>query len=236
MHESAAPQGNSRVRPENPAPPLAWLSALRTSIERLGEGMGDAAGWVYVGGALLISFDALSRKFLGFSSQGTTEITGYMLGFGITWGLTHAFAMKAHIRVDVLVTRLPLWIRTYLHALALALLSFVGFFFVWRGWAVVLESWEFGAKDTSALSIPLIVPQALWAVGLTAFFASTAVALLEVLLLLVLGCRDGVDRLLGPRSIVEETEEVLEAAGLVESPPLSSSARHSSGPQAGTSP
>jgi hypothetical protein len=43
--------------------------------------------------------------------------------------------------------------------------------------------------------------------------------LLEVILLLALGRRDGVDHLLGPRSIAEETEEVLEAAGLAESMP-----------------
>jgi TRAP-type C4-dicarboxylate transport system permease small subunit len=119
--------------------------------------MGDAAGWVYLLCALLIAFDVVSRKFLGFSSQGTTEISGYMLGFGITWGLAYALAMKAHIRVDVLVMHLPPWLRAYLHALALALLAFVSVFFAWRGWAVVVESWEFGAKDTSALSIPLIL-------------------------------------------------------------------------------
>jgi TRAP-type C4-dicarboxylate transport system permease small subunit len=194
-------------------PLLVWLGMLRTAIARLGEVMGDAAGWVYLLCALLITFDVVGRKFLGFSSQGTTEITGYMLGFGMTWGLTHALATKAHIRVDVLVMHLPLWLRVYLHALALALLAVVGFFFAWRGWAVVIESWEFGAKDTSALSIPLIVPQGLWAIGLTAFFALTATMLLEVLLLLMHGRKDGVDRLLGPRSVAEETEEVLEAAG-----------------------
>jgi TRAP-type C4-dicarboxylate transport system permease small subunit len=192
-------------------------------IERLGDAMGDAAGWVYLLCALLITFDVVSRKFLGFSSQGTTEITGYMLGFGITWGLAHALAMKAHIRVDVLVMHLPLWLRAYLHALALALLTSVSVFFAWRGWAVVVESWEFGAKDTSALSIPLILPQGLWALGLTAFCALTVVMLLEVILLLALGRRDGVDHLLGPRSIAEETEEVLEAAGLAESIPSPSS-------------
>jgi len=195
------------------APMLVSLTTLRIAIERLGIVMGDAAGWVYLLCALLITFDVISRKFLGFSSQGTTEITGYMLGFDMTWGLTHALAMKAHIRVDVLVMHLPLWLRAYLHALALALLTVVGFFFAWRGWAVVIESWEFGATDTSALSIPLIIPQGLWAIGLTAFFALTVTMLLEVLLLLVHGHRGGVDRLLGPRSIAEETEEVLEAAG-----------------------
>jgi TRAP-type C4-dicarboxylate transport system permease small subunit len=227
-------------RSTEPAPALTWLGALRAVIERVGNVMGDAAGWVYLLCALLITFDVVSRRFLDFSSQGTTEITGYMLGFGITWGLAHALAMKAHIRVDVLVMHLPLWLRAYLHALALAMLTFVSVFFAWRGWAVVVESWEFGAKDTSALSVPLIFPQGLWALGLTAFCALTVVMLLEAILLLGFGRRDGVDRLLGPRSVAEETEEVLEAAGITESvqdPSPQPSPRGSGGtPQSGGSP
>ena len=67
-----------------------------------------------------------------------------------------------------------------MHGLALAFLVVLAFFFAWRGWAVVAESWEFGARDTSALSIPLVVPQGLWAIGLTVFLALAVVMLLEV--------------------------------------------------------
>lgn len=49
--------------------------------------MGDLAGWVYLLCACFITFEVISRRYFGFSSQGTTEISGYMLAFGITWGL-----------------------------------------------------------------------------------------------------------------------------------------------------
>jgi TRAP-type C4-dicarboxylate transport system permease small subunit len=176
--------------------------------------MNCAAGWLFVVCAFFVTFDVIGRKTLGVSSQGTTEITGYMLAFGISWGLTHTLSTRAHIRVDMLLQRLPVSLRAYMHALALAFLAAMTFFFVWRGWAVVFESWEFRAMDTSALSIPLILPQGLWAIGLTVFFALTLMMLLEVLLLLVLGRRDGVDRMLGPRTLQEETREALEAAAM----------------------
>ena len=58
------------------------------------------------------------------------------------------------------------------------------------------------------------MPQALWALGITVFFALVVIMLAEVVLLLTLGRRSEVDRLLGPRTLEEEAEEALDAAGL----------------------
>jgi TRAP-type C4-dicarboxylate transport system permease small subunit len=121
--------------------------------------------------------------------------------------------------VDVLVLRLPVRVRAYLHLLALAFLTILGLLFARRAWDVVLESWEFGAKDTSALSIPLILPQGLWAIGLSVFCVLTVLVLLETVLLLLLGQQEAVDQRLGARSVAEETEEALEAVGLAHTPP-----------------
>lgn len=176
--------------------------------------MSCVAGWLFVVCACFISFDVISRKFFGFSSQATVELTGYMLAFGIAWGLTDALTTRSHVRVDVLVMRMPPRLRAYMHALALVFLVFLNFFLVWRCWAVVNDAWLFGARDSSALRTPLIVPQGLWALGITVFFLLTVVMLLEVLVLLARGRREVVDRLLGPRTVDEETAEALEAAGM----------------------
>jgi TRAP-type C4-dicarboxylate transport system permease small subunit len=193
---------------------LAVASRQRRRLEAVSRVMNAVAGWVYVACALFVTIDVLGRKLVGVSSQGTTEITGYLLAFGISWGLAHALAERVHIRVDMLLARMPVALRAWMHALALALLVILAFFFGWRGWAVVAESWEFGARDTSALSIPLVVPQGLWAVGLTVFLALGAVMLLEVILLLGRARVGAVDRLLGPRTPAEETADTLEAVGL----------------------
>jgi TRAP-type C4-dicarboxylate transport system permease small subunit len=197
--------------------PLAVARWQRRRLEAVGRVMNAVAGWVYVACALFVTLDVLGRKLVGVSSQGTTEITGYLLAFGISWGLAHALAERAHIRVDMLLGRMPLALRAWMHGLALAFLVVLAFFFAWRGWAVVAESWEFGARDTSALSIPLVVPQGLWAIGLTVLLALGGVLLLEVVLLLGRGQARTVDRLLGPRTPAEETADTLEAVGLAAS-------------------
>jgi TRAP-type C4-dicarboxylate transport system permease small subunit len=193
---------------------LIFLDRLRDANERIGHLMNAVAGWLFVVCALFVSFDVLARKFFNVSSRATVELTGYMLAFGLAWGLCDALTTRAHIRVDVLVTRMPLALRVWMHGLALAFLAVLAWFFVWRGWAVVHDSWEFGAHDSSALTIPLVVPQALWAFGITVFFALIVIMLAEVVILLTLGRRAEVDRLLGPRTLEEEAEEALDAAGL----------------------
>ena len=193
---------------------LAVLDRLRAWIERLGYVMGCAGGWLFVVCAFFITLDVLGRKFFGVSSKATVELTGYMLAFGIAWGLTDALTTRCHVRVDVLVTGMPQGLRAYMHALALAFLVVLNFFFVWRGWAVVEESWMFGAHDSSAITTPLIIPQGLWAAGMTVFLFLSVTMLLEVIVLLVLGERERVDRLLGPRTLAEETAEALEAAAI----------------------
>jgi TRAP-type C4-dicarboxylate transport system permease small subunit len=192
------------------------FTVLRRFLAGVARVMNAVAGWLFVVCAVFVTLDVLGRKFFGVTSQGTTELTGYMLAFGIAWSLAHGLATRSHIRVDMLVNRMPLTARAAMHVLALAFLAVLAFFFAWRGWAVVLESWEFNAKDTSALSVPLIVPQGLWAIGLTAFFALTVVTLAEALVLLARGRTRTIDYLLGSRTLEEETREALEAAGVAE--------------------
>lgn len=87
--------------------PLRAARALRIGVAALAAVMAWAAGWNYVLCALFITADVLGRNLLGVSSAATVEITGYMLAVGIAWGLAHALAKRAHIRVDVWVNRLP---------------------------------------------------------------------------------------------------------------------------------
>lgn len=203
---------------------LTLLGYLSRGIERIGTAMGELAGWIYLLCAFFITFDIVSRRFFGFSSQGTTEISSYMLAFGITWGLTYTLAVKGHIRVDVLVMRVPLRARAFLHALALAFLVVLSVLLSWRAWSVVLESWEFGTIDPTIFHIPLVIPQGLWAFGITVFSALTVAMLADTLLLLLVGRYAAVDELLGSRAVEQETQEALEAAGVATARPARAAA------------
>ena len=174
--------------------------------------MAHLAGWNYLACALFITFDIVARNFFGFSSRATVEITGYMLACGIAWGLAHALAARSHIRVDVLVNRFSVGVRAPLHLFALLLLGGFALFVAWAAYSLYQESALFDAHDTSALRIPMVIPQGIWLAGIGAFVVMVAVLLLESLCALLAGEPGRLDTLLGSRGADEEAAEAVQAA------------------------
>lgn len=190
---------------------LRAATGLRRAIGALSSLMGLVAGWGFVLCACFIAFEVLARSIFRFSTQSTTEITGYMLAFGLSWGLGHALNTRSHVRIDMLVNRLPQRLRVWLHLLSLLLLgTFVGF--VAKGaWELVDESMLFNATDISLLRTPLAIPQGLWAFGLIVFLLLIVAMLLENLLLALAGDARQLERNLSSRGYVEEAQEALDA-------------------------
>jgi TRAP-type C4-dicarboxylate transport system permease small subunit len=193
---------------------LRAARGLTRAMTAVATVMAYLAGWNYVACAALITFDVIGRSLFGVSSAATVEISSYMLACGIAWSLAHTLARRAHIRVDVLVSRMPMQMRAWLHVLSLALLAGFAGFIAWAGWQVLEESMLFDAHDNSALRIPMDIPQGIWVVGLFAFLAMTLVLLLESTLALATGRLEEVDALLGSRSVDDETREALEAVAM----------------------
>ena len=192
---------------------LAAVGRANRLVDALARGMNRCAGWLFVLCAFFITFDVLARRFLGFSSQSTTELSGYMLGVGIAWGLAGALDARTHVRIDILIQKVPALYRGYLHWVALASLAVFAGFLVYGAWHTTMESWDFRATDNSLLKTPLIIPQGLWLLGIGVFGVMAALRVLEVALLLPGGDIDAIEHLTGPRTYVEEAEEALEAIG-----------------------
>ncbi|NBS42770.1 MAG: TRAP transporter small permease [Acetobacteraceae bacterium] len=204
----------------NTAP--AWLHMarrLRQGVAALAAVMAYIAGWNYILCACFITFDIVARSFFGFSSKATVEVTGYMLAGGIAWALAHTLARRAHIRVDVFMMRLPLGLRAWLHLFSLTLLLGLGIFFAWAALELVDESALFNAHDNSALRIEMIWPQGIWAFGIISFAIMGLVLMLEASLAILAGKPEELDRLLGSRSLEDETEEALEAVAMAHEAP-----------------
>ena len=192
---------------------LRFVGRINRAIDVLARLMNACAGWLFVLCAFFITFDVLARKFLGFSSQSTTELSGYMLGVGIAWGLAGALEARTHVRIDILIQKVPPQYRGYLHWVALATLAVFAGFLVYGAWHTTMESWDFKATDNSLLKTPLIIPQGLWLIGTGVFGIMAVMRVLEVALLLPRGDIDAIEHLTGPRSYVEEAEEALDAIG-----------------------
>ncbi|AMJ59412.1 TRAP transporter small permease subunit [Bosea sp. PAMC 26642] len=195
---------------------IVAASFCRRIIARLGTYMGYAAGWGFILCAAFITFDVLARRFLGFSSQATTELTGYALAFGISWALAHTLTSRAHVRIDVLINYLPAKVRYPMHLLSLAALAVFMGFLAKGAWELVDESLLFNATDISVLRTPLWIPQGLWAFGILVFLVLILLMLVESTLLVVAGRGAEAEALLHSRGYDEEVAEALEAVGAIE--------------------
>lgn len=192
----------------------ALVRTLNRGVDRLARIMGACAGWLFIACACYITFDVVARRFFGFSTQSSIELSGYMLGVGIAWGLASALESRSHVRIDVLIQRVPAGVRRYLHWVALVMLAVFAGFLIYGAWHTTLESWEFKATDNSLLKTPLIIPQGLWLIGLGVFGLMTMLRVIEVALLLPTGEIGEIEHLTGPKSYVEEADETLHVLGI----------------------
>ena len=92
---------------------------------------------------------------------------------------------KTHIRIDVIYARFPTIGRAILDIIALGMLTVLAVIFAYYAWSLTLESFRLpgpgtlGAVSPSDLAVPLVIPQSVWALGLTWFAFVCAVYLLR---------------------------------------------------------
>lgn len=182
---------------------LAWLSGRSLVV----------AGWFYLAIAVLITFDIVARRLLGFSSEATTELTGYLMAIGMSWGLAGTLIDRGHVRIDVLVQRLPLGARVWLHIASLLAMVVTTAFFLYGAFSLARDSFELGSTDLSALRTPMALPQGLWAAGFALLLLTVVALALRSLAGVLGGQADAVDRSLMSRSYEDEAAETLEAVG-----------------------
>jgi TRAP-type C4-dicarboxylate transport system permease small subunit len=182
--------------------------------------MSRVAGWLYVACALMVVFDVVARNLLGISTKATVELSGYALGCGIGWGLAGAFVARMHVRVDMLLEKLPGGARAWLHLLALALLAAFTLAVAYGVVVLAYDSWELDAHDLSAIRTPLWLPQALFALGILVFIAAILITLADVVLHLLRRDLDAVNRQMRQKSAQEEAAEAIEASHAGANAPL----------------
>ncbi len=128
-----------------------------------------AGGWMLLALTLYISIDVLLRKMFVVSLQGSDEIGGYVLaiicGFGFSWTL----CSRAHIRLNLILPRLPAGARVVVNFLAYIILASFAYAILWWGGAMVIETYELRAVAPTPLSTPLVIPQGIWILGIVWF-------------------------------------------------------------------
>lgn len=180
-------------------------------VEAISQRAMSVAGWCYLGITVLITFDILARRLLGFSTEATTDVTGYLMAMGMSWALAGTLLERGHVRIDVLVQKMPLALRIWLHLASLLALLVASGFFVYGAVSLARDSWELGSTDLSTLRVPLALPQGLWAAGLALLVLAAVALMVRSLRLLAAGDAGTMDAMLMARTYEDEAAETLAA-------------------------
>jgi TRAP-type C4-dicarboxylate transport system permease small subunit len=184
---------------------------LLARLLRLAESLSRGAVWC--GGALtlasvfLIGFDVFARKFLGFTTGGADELSGYVFAISTSWSFALVLLQRANVRVDVVYQHLPVRLSAVLDWLSLVALAVFMVFLTWYAWDVAQTSWVRHAAANTPLATPLWIPQSLWVLGLVWMCIVLALMLARASTALVTGDLELIKELCGVRSTKEEAEE-----------------------------
>lgn len=183
------------------------LLGVARAVSRAGVWL---SGALMVGAAGLIGVDVVLRKLFDMSVGGADEVSGYVLAIGSAWAFGYCLLDRAHIRIDSVYVWLPARVQAVLDVAAV--LVFTGFMALvtWHAWGVLAQSWSVSARSISPLATPLVIPQALWLVGLLSVLVVGVVLLVRAVPALAQGRRAEVGRLVGYRTVGEELEAELE--------------------------
>lgn len=136
-----------------------------------------ASGYAVLACAALIGIEIVLRKLFSVSLQGTDEISGYVLVVTFAWTASWALFRDAHIRIDLVSSRLPPGPRRAFDLLALASLVGVAVLLAWQASTVLGESLRLGSVSNTPLRVPLWLPQGMWLIGLVGFALAAAILL-----------------------------------------------------------
>lgn len=117
---------------------------------------------------LLVTGAVVVRYVFNWPVVWVPEIVGYLMVALVFLALGETMLAGRHIKIDLVVSRLPRRLRDVVELLTLTLSVGVAGFFAWHGVNTMLRSLEYGRRDAfGALNLPLWIPQLALPIGLS---------------------------------------------------------------------
>jgi TRAP-type C4-dicarboxylate transport system permease small subunit len=187
---------------------MARLHRIAHGVSRVGA---IAGGAMLMLAAIVICVDVTMRYAFARTLGGADELSGYALAIASAWGFSTALLSRSHIRIDTVYVRIGSRVRATLDLVSLACFALFIALVAWHGWGVLQQSWVSGSRSMNELETPLVIPQALWVVGLVFFVAVALLLLARALPFYVKGDLRTLFDLIGSKSAVAEAEEEIRA-------------------------
>ena len=130
------------------------MNKLLQKTERLSQYAAWIGGTVLLLTCFMIAIEVVLRKGFSISMGGADEISNYALAMSCSWAFAFALFRKAHIRIDVLYTRLGRPVRFALDIASLALFALFLTIVVYYASQVLITSVARHAVPNTPLGTP----------------------------------------------------------------------------------
>ena len=175
-------------------------------LARLTDWTVIVCGWWLIALSAITCVEMFGRKLFSFSLQGVDEIGSYTYGIVGAFGFAYALITRSHVRVDFLLSRFPLTLRSLLNLLAMLSLAAFSLLCLWRGAHVLMESVELGATAATPLATPMWIPQSIWLLGYLMFALVAVWTAFDAARLFLQGRTQELNARFGPQTLEEEIE------------------------------
>jgi len=143
---------------------MELLTSIRKVIQRLTLFLCYVGMFLLIPMMLLTAGDVIGRGIWARPIPGAVELSSYMLAVFILMGVAYTQQVKGHVRVSMLVSRLPEQAQSILDIITILLSLFIISILAWQGWVVGIEE----RTVSDMLRIPQLPFRLL--VSLAAFF------------------------------------------------------------------
>lgn len=171
---------------------------------------GIVFGTVMIALSVTIVAEILLRKFFSFSLGGVDELGGYAVAVVAPLAFLVAAADSAHIRINLLHSRLPMRLRAVLNLAAAISLTLLALFLLYFTIQTVMETLEYRSIAQTPWATPLIYPQSVWLAAMGVFALGMLIICARALALLFKGEWKALDLRYGPESVSDEVLAELE--------------------------
>lgn len=174
------------------------MQGLVHVLVRINSFIALAAGVMLLFAVIAILIDVVLRS-VGHPLSGTDELSGYVMAIATAWGASYALTERAHVRIELIRSKLVPAGRAWMDLTALVALAITAIVIGWRGWGVLAATLANDARANTALATPLAWPQALWFAGWLWFAVCALLLLLSVIAFMVKSDWSNVDEAVGFR-------------------------------------
>ncbi|MBC8790380.1 MAG: TRAP transporter permease DctQ [Tagaea sp. CACIAM 22H2] len=130
----------------------------------------ESSAWLAGFSMLAILIVTLIQILGGVSDiflRGTDAYAGYAMAAASFFALAHTLKRGEHIRVTLILQRLPAATRRVMEILCLGVAVLMTGFFAWYAWDMVYWSWEFESRSDAMDATLLWIPQLAMSIGVT---------------------------------------------------------------------